>query len=286
MSATTGAIAVPLRVRLRLGRAAVQVLAAGAGVDLLHIKGDAVDRRLRPEGSTGTDIDVLVRPGHLRSLDEALTGHGWSVYSTFRNGSPFGHAQTYTHADWGYLDVHRSFPGIGLDPAAAFEALWRDRTSADFGGVACATPNTTGQALILILNAARAPQGAAYDMPAAWEGAGDDERAALRSLAGDFDAETAFAAAIGELDRHREKRDYLLWKAVSSDGTRAQEWWGRVRAAPTPRAAVSVLLRAPRVNIEHLAHELGRAPTAAEIVREFFARPARGIRELFRRRTR
>ena len=41
-------VSVPLSVRLRFGHAAVQRLAEQIGVDLLHIKGVAVDRELRP----------------------------------------------------------------------------------------------------------------------------------------------------------------------------------------------------------------------------------------------
>ena len=115
---------VPLAVRLHLGRAAIQTVAGRAAVDVLHIKGDAVDETLRPGGQAGTDIDILVRPAHVPVLDSALRSHGWTVYSTFENGSPFGHAQTYAHDVWGYLDLHRLFPGIGLDPAIAFERFW------------------------------------------------------------------------------------------------------------------------------------------------------------------
>ena len=41
-------VSVPLPVRLRFGHAAVQYLAEEIGVDLLHIKGAAVDPSLRP----------------------------------------------------------------------------------------------------------------------------------------------------------------------------------------------------------------------------------------------
>ena len=102
---------VPLSVRLRFGHAAVQHLADSLGVDLLHIKGAAVDPSLRPNGYAGTDVDVMVRPDQFSELDPALRAHGWRLYTTFTSGSPFGHAQTYTHDAWGYIDVHRFFPG-------------------------------------------------------------------------------------------------------------------------------------------------------------------------------
>ena len=65
--------------------------------------------------------------GHVAALDRALRARGWRVYSTFVYGSPFGHAQTYLHDAWGYLDLHRWFPGIRAAPEAAFERMWADR---------------------------------------------------------------------------------------------------------------------------------------------------------------
>src|SRR5687768_8109198 len=108
-------VAVPLEVRLRFGRAAVQVVADRIDAAVLHIKGDAVDPSLRPT-HVGTDVDILVRPADVSRLDRAIRLDGWKLYSTFTYGSPFGHAQTYLHDTWGYLDMHRAFPGVRLDP--------------------------------------------------------------------------------------------------------------------------------------------------------------------------
>ena len=123
MQTTTGA-PVPLWVRLRFGRAALQVVADEIGADVLHIKGNAADPSLRPSEAYGTDVDILVRPAHVARLDRALRSRGWRVYSTFVYGSPFGHAQTYLHDAWGYLDLHRWFPGFRTAPDAAFDRMW------------------------------------------------------------------------------------------------------------------------------------------------------------------
>ena len=56
-----------------------------------------------------------------------------------------------------------------------------------------------------------------------------------------------------------------------------EEWVARVWAAPTPGAAIRLALRAPLVNTEHLAHRIGRKPTRLEVLREFVARPYRGV---------
>ncbi|WP_448811699.1 nucleotidyltransferase family protein [Agromyces bauzanensis] len=274
-------VSVPLSVRLRFGHAAVQQLAERVGVDVLHIKGVAVAPELRPMTHRGSDVDVLVRPEHVVRLDRALRRHGWRLYTTFELGSPFGHAQTYLHDAWGYLDIHRSFPGIRIAPARAFDRLWTDRDAITIAGVGCAVPSVPAQAVLLILNAARS-KADRQDVSVAWRTADDERRTQIVALVADLDAPVAFAAAVGDLERYRGERDYRLWKVVSAGGSRSEEWWARVRAAPTFVAAVRVILRAPLVNIDHLAHRLGRRPTRAEILAEFFARPARAVGEAVR----
>jgi hypothetical protein len=272
-------VPIPLPVRLHLGRAAVQVIARQAGADLLHIKGDAVDRSLRLQPSAGSDNDVLVRPSHVADFDAALLRRGWTVYSTYANGSPFGHAQTYLHDTWGYLDVHRLFPGIGRDASEAFTALWADRVYIDFARVACAVPPVDAQAAILMLNAARSPATARRDIKVVWRSASAETQERVEAWIDVLDARVAFAASLGLLDQYRDDRSYLLWKAVSEGGTRIQEWRGRIRAAPTWRERLHVVIRAPRVNTDRLARTLGRSPKRADIVKEFFARARRGLRE-------
>ena len=273
-------VSVPLSVRLRFGHAAVQHLADEIGVDVLHIKGVAVDAELRPLTRRGSDVDVLVRPDHVARLDRALRQHGWPLYSTFEYGSPFGHAQTYLHDAWGYVDIHRYFPGIRVDA--------RPRRSTECGPIGRRSPSPASDApcracpprrCSSLLNAARS-RADRQDVEVVWTHGG--RRAPLgrsKPLVADLDAPVAFAAAVGELDRYRGERDYRLWKVVSEGGSRSEEWWARVRAAPTLGAAARVIARAPLVNVDHLAHRLGRQPTKPEIVAEFFARPARAVGE-------
>ncbi|HEY5860769.1 MAG TPA: nucleotidyltransferase family protein [Actinomycetota bacterium] len=272
-------VSVPLSVRLRFGHAAVQTLASTVGVDLLHIKGAAVDPSLRPGGYAGTDVDVLVRPDHVAALDRALQQRGWRLYSTFEYGSPFGHAQTYRHDTWGYLDIHRFFPGIRDDPGRAFDRFWADRHEVAIAGVGCPVPSVPAQAVLLVLNAARSPAGRRPDVQLAWNEASPEHRAEIEALVADLDAPVAFAAATDGLDRYRGQRDYALWRVISEGGSRASEWWARVRAAPSLGAALRVAARAPLVNVDHFAHRLGRPPSRAEIVGEFFRRPGRAARE-------
>lgn len=277
------AVITPRAVHLTLARAAVQTIADDAGADLLHIKGNAVDPALRSTERPGTDIDVLIRPQDIERFDARLRLLGWTVYSTFVFGSPFGHAQTYQHDVWGYLDVHRHFPGIELHPAAAFDMLWATRSERSFGQVGCAVPSLTAQSLIMLLNCARTP--VHEDLVSQWTDASPQHRAEVNRLAIALSAEVALAAATGHLDRARGRRTYALWNVIVNGGTRAQEWRARVWAAPTFRDAILVVLRAPLVNIDVLSHRLGRPPTRSEIVREFFARPLTAVRQ-FRERQR
>ncbi len=68
-----------------------------------------------------------------------------------------------------------------------------------------------------------------------------------------------------------------MWKVVGEGGSRSEEWWARIRAAPTFADAARLVARAPLVNVEHLAILLGRRPTRREIAAEFLARPARAL---------
>lgn len=259
----------------------MQTIADHVGVDLLHIKGDTIDDSVRSSSAPGTDVDIMVRPEQLGALDTALRARAWRVYSTFLDGSPFGHAQTYLHDTWGYLDLHRFFPGIGLSPDIAFERLWTSRGAIEVAGVGCAVPSPPAQAVIVILNAARSRQRSGLE--GAWTDAGQDRRAEIEREVDALQARLAFDAAFGRLHEHRGAPEYRLWKAVTQGGSRLEEWWGRVWAQPNLSARLAIALRAPLVNRAHLEHYLGRPPTRRDVVREFFDRPIRGIRELLRR---
>ena len=272
-------VAVPLDVRLRFGRAAVQVVADRIGAAVLHIKGDAVDPSLRPL-NVGTDVDILVRPADVGPLDRAIRREGWRLYSTFAYGSPFGHAQTYLHETWGYLDLHRSFPGIRLDPSSAFDVLDREGSLIDVVGIPCRVPGIEAQAVLLLLNAARAAGRGNADVAWIWGRASPGDRDRLLRLADELGARVALAAATGDLEQYRGAREYALWKSISDGSSRSAEWWGRIRAASSLRDALAVVARAPRVNIERLTHDLGRAPTRGEVLREFFHRQRRAVAEM------
>jgi hypothetical protein len=283
---TAPAVAVPLRVRVAVAHAAVQQVADRAGIEVLHIKGPALDPELAFEGREGTDADVLVRRSQAGAFVAALGRSGWQVRSRFENSSAFEHSATLWHELWGYVDVHRHFPGIEIPPDDAFERMWRRREARDIAGFACAVPDVATQALVLVLHAARSGGSlrARWDVRVAWESAPEERRAAVRALVGELDAGLAFAAATGGLEAYRGRRGYELWRLSSGGGTRLAEWRARVRAAPTRREALRLGARSMMVNRDHLAMVRGHEPSTREVVVEFFARPARGLAESWRAR--
>ena len=266
----------PSGVRVVLGRAAVQLIADDAGAQLLHIKGEAVDSRLSPRQAPGSDVDALVRPAHVSRLDTALRARGWRIHSTFANGSPFEHAQTYLHDLWGYFDLHRWFPGINLPADEAFELLWKERQPRQLAGATGSVPSLPMQATILILNAARSGVG---DPVQRWIVEPGIDPAVIERCVGQLQAQVAYAAATGHLADFSREPDYTLWSAVTQDGSRTAEWLGRYRAAHSWRQRIRIIARAPRVNIDDLSHRLGRQPTRSEIVAETIRRASKAGQE-------
>lgn len=283
---TTGSVDVPSRVRLSLAHAAVQFLADQHSVDVLHVKGLALDPSQVWSGRTSSDADVLVRPAHVARLLDVLKGHGWRVVNTFENASAFEHSATLWHDQWEFLDLHRAFPGIDRDPARSFELLWRDRAQRVIATVACPVPSVPAQGLLLLLHAARSAGNAraGRDVEQVWRGATAERRDEILRLVDELGAHVAFSVILGELEQHRGAPEYALWKVWSVGGTRLEEWRARVKAAPTLRRKVTVALRSVLVNVEHLELVRHRPVTRGEVLAEFFARPYRGVREELRRR--
>lgn len=276
----TGTVGVPTEVRVRLAHGVAQRLAELHDVDLLHVKGPAVDPTVR-EPKRSSDADVLVRPAHLTRFVAALRAGGWEERSGFDEGSAFGHAANWHHPGLGYLDVHRRWPGPTLPADEVFERWWSQRTSVTIASRACPTPDVDTQALIILLHAARDRGQADTEVARLWRDVGSERRAALREQAADLGAEVALAAAVGELDQHRDAPDYHLWLAHSTTETdRLDDWVGRWRAARGVPAHLALLGRALVVNRAHLAMQLGRAPRPGEVAAAWFQRWGRLLREL------
>ena len=278
----------PLDVGIRLTHASIQALAEDAGVEVLHIKGptlhpdllerveasaDLGDALARTVPRRSSDADVLVRPSHLPALVRAMRAHGWVTKFDFEDGSAFEHAATMRHPQLALVDVHRAFPGIGVDPERAFDRLWADRVETRIAGYPCPVPGLTGQRLILLLHAARMNSENLGDIRRSWTDGTASDQQAVEQLARELSAEVALAAATGTLDRFRLRREHGLWAALSTGETsRRRLWWARVRAEPTVARAVRMAVRLVVPNPRRMTEWLGRPPTRGELARAYAER--------------
>ena len=271
----------PIAARVHLAHAVVQKLADDRGVDLLHVKGPAVLPGLRAPGRRSSDVDVLVRPSHLARLVEGLESVGYEQRTAFATGSVFAHAANWWHDDWGWADVHVSWPGVTVAAEQAFDVLARGSFLRPIAHRDCPVPDRTTQRLVLVLHAARS--GGSTDVDHAWGEATPAEQEDVRRLAAELGAEVALAAGIGELGLHRDDPAYLLWRYFAEGGSRLDEWRARLAAAPSLRAKTELLRAAMRVNRDHLRMELGRPPTRTELRARQRQRVRNAVRDLSRR---
>lgn len=285
----------PWSVGIQLTHASIQALAEDSHIDLLHIKGPAVDESLLEvrKGSgapmvgvpaptvarQSADVDVLVRPAHVNRLLAEMHRHGWKTSYRFQDGSAFEHAATMTHPFLAPVDVHRRFPGIGAP--GAFERLWADRHTVLIAGLPCSVPSVTAQRLLLIVHAARGAALGHPDILRSWTDATDEQRAAVQELAVDVGAEVALAAGTGRLDDYAGARGYELWKALSAGETSlVRMWFARVKAEPTKRAALRVAIRLVLPKRHRMETTLGRPPTRREMGRAYWRRGRQGWYEV------
>lgn len=265
----------------------MQFISDQAGIDVLHIKGPAIDPSLtywddaqqhRPRYST--DADVLVRPGHEAALIRQLVNHGWRPITSFEDGSAFHHASSLWHSYLGYVDLHREFPGFEADPEVVFDRLWTDRRPMQIANWTCQTPSLIAQRVILILHTARG--GRESDLERAWHAASASEREQMWALVDQTDAEVAFGVALGDLDSNRDRPTHELWElyATGRSDDRWAEWIARLRAARGPGEKVRELGAMLRLNRGHLEMDLGHPPSRREIVVASLRRYARAVSAL------
>ena len=141
--------------RVRLAHACIARHLEDAGLRGLHVKGYAAAPGTYAPHRTSSDVDLLVHPQDAGRVCAVLEVHGWSLVTDFHEGSIFEHAATLWHDHLGYVDVHRLFPGLGSDPAAVFEHLWRERTARVVSGRPVPVPGLDGQRLVVIVHASR-----------------------------------------------------------------------------------------------------------------------------------
>lgn len=263
---------VPLPIRIQLSHAYFQHLADRLKVDLLHVKGYAFAGEVYGPGRSSTDVDLLVRPEHLNRLIDAAVQDGWEILAHFETGSIFEHAMTLYHGSWGLVDIHRYFPGIGDTRGSAFEALWQQRRARLIAHYPCQLPSLLDSRIIVVVHGARSTAEHNPDISFLKETLSPDEWAQMRSRLPELQAQLAFAAALHELDAFKDHPDYLFWKSVSEETPEHVRWRARLEHAQGVRGKVKVLMSILLVNKDHLAMELGHAPSQREIREKFFSR--------------
>lgn len=283
--------------------AAVQWAADQHGIDVLHIKGPAVDASLLeqelvgsfedpgegaprvPVARTSVDADVLVRPSQVRRLLRVLRQSGWQVLTGFRDGSEYAHAATLFHPSFGSLDVHRRFPGFGAKPEDVFERLWVERREVELAGKLCPVPSITAQRLVLISHAVRSRTPPTHaDLRRTWFEAEPSVRLLVDELAQEIGAEVVLGAARGRLAGLRDRRDFRLWSYVAA-GTApspAAIWLARVKAEPTFFARVRMAIHVARPKPRRIWANEGRAPTRREILEAYAGRGRVVVKESIR----
>lgn len=273
-----------LPVRVQLCHAALQHLADQSGLDVLHVKGPAIDSALTDRKRFSTDADILIRPSHTAALQRTLERNGWRLVTSFKAGSFFEHAANYHHDSWGYVDVHRRFPGVTMHPDEAFEELWSRRQEMVIAQWPCPVPGLVDQAMLLTLHAARGENSprARLDVENAFDRQPEDFQRQVRDRADDLGATLALAAALHELDQHPEDPMTDLWRFYAEGGTRADEWRARWRAALTAQTRARVLIGIVWVNREFVAMELGHEPSSAEMRAAFYSRIRNAVNSLRR----
>lgn len=276
---------------VEFAHAVAQVLAEDYDVDLLHIKGPALDPSLRAVSAPGeatslrqsVDADVLVRPSHVARLSQALLDHGWRRHFDFADGSAFGHAATWGNDRVGFLDVHRYFPGIELEAEAAFELLWRQRSRERVAGIACEVPSLTAQRLIMIIHAARGTAGrrSTSDIDVAWVHASEEGRREIEDLADRLQTRVALYAGTGRLDEVAGEPGYRLWRELNDPRRELiSTWWARVQVEPGLVAKMRKGLHLALPNTTRMETWLGRPPTRREVAAAYADRLWLGTRAL------
>lgn len=267
-----GQAGLPQDMRIRLGHALVEYTARTHKVRLLHIKGYAVDPGLYPAGRRSSDIDVLVRPADVDTLLDLLMAGGWRPVTGFKSGSLFRHAATLWHDSWGYIDVHRAFPGVGVPPAVFFDELWASRKVRVIADVDCTVPSPRHQALIIVLHAGRDPQRGASDVSHLRSTLPNEGWQCVEAETSRFGAGLAFAAATGRLADHQGHPEHDLWAAVSTGSSRVELLRARARAANCFPRRLGIVMSGLLPNRDHLRMSLRREPNGWDFIQEMSGR--------------
>lgn len=122
----------------------------------IFIKGPAVRLQGLRERRHSGDVDVWVAPQQIEKLERALAPWGWNAAPEPWSHGLINHSVTLCPGEWGCeIDLHRQFPGVGVDDEEAFSLLLNHCEELEFAGVPLRIPNTAAQAGIAALHLCR-----------------------------------------------------------------------------------------------------------------------------------
>jgi hypothetical protein len=146
---------------LRLWHARVSYVLEQAGVEHVLIKGSTWSGPLA-RAEAPADVDVLVAPAHFQAALAALRVVGCTLARPgIRDGETVLYSTTLRSPDGPDIDVHRSFPGLDIDPDASWRVLMRHRRHEHLGHFAVPVLPQELQLLVAAAAAARDGDGSA-----------------------------------------------------------------------------------------------------------------------------
>lgn len=266
---------IPLDVRIRLAHGMVDHVLSTAGINALHFKGYAA-ANIFPAGRTSTDVDVIVDPTHQRAALTALENAGWTLVTSYTQGSIFQHAASLWHHHLGYVDVHRMVPGFSATPQEVFDILWPQRTTVHIAHYPCPSPAALDHILLILLHTARDPHRGIHDASTIWATLDDTDKKHLRRRVLTLGAETPWKVATNEdLGAHPDQ--VRLWTVLQRGADRTTLLHARMHAAHNLVDKTRLIASALTVNRGHLRISLGRTPTACDYAAEYRARIASAL---------
>lgn len=131
-------------------------IAREAGVEIVFIKGPALYKQGLREHEHSGDVDLWADPNAVGVLCDALTTWGWTRIKTVFDGLPLNHSISMEPTGWGCeIDIHFSFPGVGLSSAGAFALLRENSVPISFAGTRSRVPAMPVHAVISALHQVR-----------------------------------------------------------------------------------------------------------------------------------
>lgn len=218
--------------------ALVAKVADAEDISVVFIKGPVLHAQgLRDREHSG-DVDVWVEPGREEQLARALTPWGWNRHAkSALTGTVLVHSVPMRPPEWACeIDIHYSFPGIGLGAASAFDLLLQRSEGRSFAGIIVRTPDAASNAVIGALHYLRPRPGRPqlpHQLPAAADVLARAGESVL-AIVEDYATHPVLAPALGEA--------FPAAPVPDSGGHLPAEWWWRT--APTVAEA---FLRAARL---------------------------------------